>query len=55
MRDDFSCECFLGNEYVDGEGYVMHSKHEFISWLTVGCSVIITLISFVRDTADIWG
>ena len=27
MRDDFNCECFLGNEYVDGEGYVMHSKH----------------------------
>ena len=27
MRDDFKCDCFLGNEYVDGEGYVMHSKH----------------------------
>jgi len=27
MRDDFNCECFLGNEYVDGEGYVMHGEH----------------------------
>ena len=27
MRDDFKVDCFLGNEYVDGEGYVMHSKH----------------------------
>ena len=27
MRDDFNCECFLGNEYVDGEGYVMTGEH----------------------------
>ena len=27
MRDDFDAECFLGNEYISGEGYVMHSKH----------------------------
>ena len=27
MRDDFKCECFLGNEYVDGEGYVMSGEH----------------------------
>ena len=27
MRDDFNCECFLGNEYVDGEGYVMSGEH----------------------------
>ena len=23
MRDDFDAECFLGNEYISGEGYVM--------------------------------
>ena len=27
MRDDFDAECFLGNEYISGEGYVMNSKH----------------------------
>jgi len=27
MRDDFNAECFIGNEYISGEGYVMHSKH----------------------------
>jgi len=27
MRDDFKCDCFLGNDYINGEGYVMHSKH----------------------------
>ena len=27
MRDNFKCECFLGNEYVDGEGYVMTGEH----------------------------
>ena len=27
MRDDFKCDCFLGNEYVDGEGYVMSGEH----------------------------
>ena len=27
MRDDFKCDCFLGKEYINGEGYVMHSKH----------------------------
>ena len=27
MRDDFDAECFLGNEYISGEGYVMSSKH----------------------------
>ena len=27
MRDNFKCECFLGNNYVDGEGYVMTGEH----------------------------
>ena len=27
MRDDFNAECFIGNEYISGEGYVMSSKH----------------------------
>ena len=27
MRDDFKCDCFIGNEYISGEGYVMSSKH----------------------------
>ena len=27
MRDNFKCDCFLGNDYINGEGYVMHSKH----------------------------
>ena len=27
MRDDFDAECFLGNQYISGEGYVMSSKH----------------------------
>jgi len=27
MRDDFKVDCFLGNEYVDGEGYVMTGEH----------------------------
>ena len=27
MRDNFKCECFLGNEYIDGEGYVMTGEH----------------------------
>ena len=27
LRDDFDAECFLGNEYISGEGYVMSSKH----------------------------
>ena len=27
MRDNFKCDCFLGNEYVDGEGYVMTGEH----------------------------
>ena len=27
MRDNFKCECFLGNDYVDGEGYVMTGRH----------------------------
>ena len=27
MRDDFKCECFLGNEYISGEGYVMAGEH----------------------------
>ena len=27
MRDDFDAECFIGNQYINGEGYVMHSKH----------------------------
>ena len=27
MRDDFKVDCWLGNDYIDGEGYVMHSKH----------------------------
>jgi len=27
MRDDFDAECFLGNEYISGEGYVMAGEH----------------------------
>ena len=27
MRDDFDAECFIGNQYISGEGYVMHSNH----------------------------
>ena len=27
MRDNFKCDCFIGNEYISGEGYVMSSKH----------------------------
>ena len=27
LRDDFDVECFIGNEYISGEGYVMSSKH----------------------------
>jgi len=27
MRDNFNADCFLGNEYVNGEGYVMHSQY----------------------------
>ena len=27
MRDNFKVDCFLGNEYVDGEGYVMTGEH----------------------------
>ena len=27
MRDNFDAECFIGNDYINGEGYVMHSKH----------------------------
>ena len=27
MRDNFKCECFLDNNYVDGEGYVMTGEH----------------------------
>ena len=27
LRDDFDAECFIGNEYISGEGYVMSSKH----------------------------
>ena len=27
MRDNFKCDCFLGNDYVDGEGYVMTGRH----------------------------
>ena len=27
MRDDFDAECFLGNEYISGEGYVMAGDH----------------------------
>ena len=27
MRDNFKCDCFIGNEYITGEGYVMSSKH----------------------------
>ena len=27
MRDDFKCDCFIDNEYITGEGYVMSSKH----------------------------
>ena len=27
MRDDFKVDCWLGNDYIDGEGYVMAGKH----------------------------
>ena len=27
IRDNFKCDCWLGNDYINGEGYVMHSKH----------------------------
>ena len=27
IRDNFKCDCFLGNDYINGEGYGMHSKH----------------------------
>jgi len=27
MRDNFKCDCYLGNDYVDGEGYVMTGEH----------------------------
>ena len=27
MRDNFKCDCYLGNQYVDGEGYVMTGEH----------------------------
>ena len=27
MRDDFNAECFIGNDYIDGEGYVMRGQH----------------------------
>ena len=27
MRDNFDAECFIGNEYVSGEGYVMAGEH----------------------------
>ena len=27
IRDNFKCDCWLGNDYIDVEGYVMHSKH----------------------------
>ena len=27
MRDDFDAECFIGNEYISGEGYVMAGDH----------------------------
>jgi len=27
MRDDFDAECFIGNQYISGEGYVMAGRH----------------------------
>ena len=27
MRDNFDAECFIGNEYISGEGYVMAGRH----------------------------
>ena len=27
MRDNFDAECFIGNEYINGEGYVMAGDH----------------------------
>ena len=27
MRDNFEVECFIGNEYINGEGYVMAGRH----------------------------
>ena len=32
MRDDFDVDCWLGNEFVMGEGYVMAGRHGLISW-----------------------
>ena len=51
MRDDFDAECFIGNEYISGEGYVMAGDHGTYKLVDRESSVIITLISFVRDTA----
>ena len=31
MRDDFDAECFLGNQYISGEGYVMAASTGHIS------------------------
>ena len=27
MRDNFDAECFIGNDYINGEGYVMAGRH----------------------------
>jgi len=27
IRDNFKCDCWLGNDYVMGEGYVMAGRH----------------------------
>ena len=27
IRDNFKCDCFLGKEYINGEGYVMSGRH----------------------------
>ena len=27
MRDNFKCDCWLGNDYINGEGYVMAGDH----------------------------
>ena len=27
MRDDFKCDCWIGDQYINGEGYVMAGRH----------------------------
>ena len=54
MRDDFDADCFIGNQYISGEGYVMAGSTGHISWLTERHFHIIISISFVRAYSS-WG